>query len=277
MKFAEHLSAHITPEWRKQYISYEVWLCAFKYVPMKLYNIYNIECYFLKFEGNESNALFSGGGGTVIRERRTRGDIPSFCFIWWGLLHILWSWIKKDQYILLGWECFWHKSAFTILYLLCWQMCQSYFLSIAEKLAEATRKSAALQSELKTALELQQRSGKNKEKAMKTFIPIRKLRELKLAFSEFYLSLVLLQSYQNLNHTGFRKILKKHDKVLFLLPCPLYTWAHQSKFVFKFQSLQLSQNHCTLSFMNQTVVRQPAAIYAWHKTHIIPLWPSKSQ
>lgn len=24
MKFAEHLSAHITPEWRKQYISYEV-------------------------------------------------------------------------------------------------------------------------------------------------------------------------------------------------------------------------------------------------------------
>ena len=23
MKFAEHLSAHITPEWRKQYISYE--------------------------------------------------------------------------------------------------------------------------------------------------------------------------------------------------------------------------------------------------------------
>lgn len=24
MKFAEHLSAHITPEWRKQYIQYEV-------------------------------------------------------------------------------------------------------------------------------------------------------------------------------------------------------------------------------------------------------------
>jgi len=24
MKFAEHLSAHITPEWRKQYINYEV-------------------------------------------------------------------------------------------------------------------------------------------------------------------------------------------------------------------------------------------------------------
>lgn len=24
MKFAEHLQAHITPEWRKQYINYEV-------------------------------------------------------------------------------------------------------------------------------------------------------------------------------------------------------------------------------------------------------------
>lgn len=35
-----------------------------------------------------------------------------------------------------------------------------------------------------------------------------------MAFSEFYLSLILLQNYQNLNFTGFRKILKKHDKLL---------------------------------------------------------------
>uniref|UniRef100_A0AC35TPQ4 SPX domain-containing protein n=1 Tax=Rhabditophanes sp. KR3021 TaxID=114890 RepID=A0AC35TPQ4_9BILA len=39
-------------------------------------------------------------------------------------------------------------------------------------------------------------------------------QHLKLAFSEFYLSLVLLQNYQQLNSTGFRKILKKHDKLL---------------------------------------------------------------
>lgn len=44
----------------------------------------------------------------------------------------------------------------------------------------------------------------------------RKMHDLKLAFSEFYLSLVLLQNYQTLNFTGFRKILKKHDKVSFL-------------------------------------------------------------
>ncbi|KAI6214899.1 hypothetical protein M3Y94_00322400 [Aphelenchoides besseyi] len=39
-------------------------------------------------------------------------------------------------------------------------------------------------------------------------------QQLKLAFSEFYLNLVLVQNYQQLNGTGFRKILKKHDKLL---------------------------------------------------------------
>lgn len=32
MKFAEHLSAHITPEWRKQYINYEVWYFGLHYI-----------------------------------------------------------------------------------------------------------------------------------------------------------------------------------------------------------------------------------------------------
>ena len=44
-------------------------------------------------------------------------------------------------------------------------------------------------------------------------IQYRKRNDLKLAFSEFYLMLVLLQNYQTLNFTGFRKILKKHDKL----------------------------------------------------------------
>ena len=47
-----------------------------------------------------------------------------------------------------------------------------------------------------------------------TGIDRRKLNDLKLAFSEFYLSLVLLQNYQRLNFTGFRKIFKKHDKLM---------------------------------------------------------------
>lgn len=41
----------------------------------------------------------------------------------------------------------------------------------------------------------------------------RKRESLKLALSEYYLNLALLQNYQQLNHTGFRKILKKFDKL----------------------------------------------------------------
>lgn len=85
----------------------------------------------------------------------------------------------------------------------------------SEKLAEATRKYATLHSELKSALNedtkpklINFRKGERKSP-----IAPRKLQDLKLAFSEFYLSLILLQNYQTLNNTGFRKILKKHDKV----------------------------------------------------------------
>ena len=39
------------------------------------------------------------------------------------------------------------------------------------------------------------------------------ISSFKLAFSEFYLSLILIQNYQSLNFIGFRKILKKHDKL----------------------------------------------------------------
>ena len=53
---------------------------------------------------------------------------------------------------------------------------------------------------------------KNRERQLKQK-QYKKEHDLKLAFSEFYLSLILLQNYQSLNVTGFRKILKKHDKI----------------------------------------------------------------
>jgi len=85
----------------------------------------------------------------------------------------------------------------------------------SEKLAEATRKFSTLKSELdlisSTAIKLKD-YGK-KSDLNKLNLPQRKVQDLKLAFSEFYLSLILLQNYQNLNYTGFKKILKKHDKV----------------------------------------------------------------
>lgn len=94
------------------------------------------------------------------------------------------------------------------------------FRFVSEKLAEATRKFANLQSDLREAQDdkvKSKESGGNlkpvKRKILRKNTTTRKTQELKLAFSEFYLSLILLQNYQNLNYTGFRKIMKKHDKV----------------------------------------------------------------
>ncbi|XP_015437089.1 PREDICTED: xenotropic and polytropic retrovirus receptor 1 homolog [Dufourea novaeangliae] len=158
MKFAEHLSAHITPEWRKQYISYE-------------------EMKAMLYTAVEEAPSAESVDPEVISRHFASFDEVFFTF------------------------CDCELKKINTFY--------------SEKLAEATRKYAALQSELKTALELQQSGGKNKGKTnVKPHLPTRKLRELKLAFSEFYLSLILLQNYQNLNYTGFRKILKKHDKLL---------------------------------------------------------------
>lgn len=100
-----------------------------------------------------------------------------------------------------------------------------------EKLAEANRKFASLKSELSASEQVEtQMSGiRRRRKLAQAFSskdkqqqhhhhhlqqqPGRKMHEIKLAFSEYYLGVILLQNYQTLNFTGFRKILKKHDKV----------------------------------------------------------------
>ncbi|KAK1878460.1 Xenotropic and polytropic retrovirus receptor 1 like [Dissostichus eleginoides] len=94
----------------------------------------------------------------------------------------------------------------------------------SEKLAEAQRRFATLQNELQSSLDAQRESWANGRglRKRKTVFALsqqerckhRNIKDLQLAFSEFYLSLILLQNYQNLNFTGFRKILKKHDKIL---------------------------------------------------------------
>ncbi|XP_071802189.1 xenotropic and polytropic retrovirus receptor 1 homolog [Asterias amurensis] len=95
-----------------------------------------------------------------------------------------------------------------------------------EKEAEATRHFAQLNDELRqvepqtvtnSALIRRRKSSiflTNDNELKVTKNVRRKVSDLKLAFSEFYLSLILLQNYQKLNFTGFRKILKKHDKML---------------------------------------------------------------
>ncbi|CAK1594620.1 unnamed protein product [Parnassius mnemosyne] len=154
MKFAEHLSAHITPEWRKQYINYE-----------------------------EMKAMLY----TAVEEAPSAENVEP---------EVLSRHFANFD------ETFFHY---------CDQELKKINTFYSEKLAEATRKFATLQSELKSQFNMMKpRGGGDSKKA----ISRRKVQELKLAFSEFYLSLILLQNYQNLNYTGFRKILKKHDKLL---------------------------------------------------------------
>lgn len=154
MKFAEHLSAHITPEWRKQYINYE-----------------------------EMKAMLY----TAVEEAPSAENVEP---------EVLSRHFANFD------ETFFHY---------CDQELKKITTFYSEKLAEATRKFATLQSELKTRFDTMKPKGSGDSKKA---IPRRKVQELKLAFSEFYLSLILLQNYQNLNYTGFRKILKKHDKLL---------------------------------------------------------------
>ncbi|XP_055376892.1 xenotropic and polytropic retrovirus receptor 1 [Condylostylus longicornis] len=161
MKFAEHLSAHITPEWRKQYINYE---------EMKAMLYASVEQ--------------SPSAELVDPEVVTR------------------YFAKFD-------EKFFHY---------CDKELAKINTFYSEKMAEATRKYGNLRSELTETLEDgivdKKRAWRAKAPLIKKNLPARKLQDLKLAFSEFYLGLILLQNYQNLNFTGFRKILKKHDKLL---------------------------------------------------------------
>uniref|UniRef100_UPI0037E7626C xenotropic and polytropic retrovirus receptor 1a isoform X1 n=1 Tax=Semicossyphus pulcher TaxID=241346 RepID=UPI0037E7626C len=166
MKFAEHLSSHITPEWRKQYLQYE----AFK------------------------DMLYAAQDQAPSIEVTDEDTVKRY-------------YAKFEERF--------------------FQTCEKELLKIntfySEKLAEAQRRSATLQNELQSSLDAQRESnappGLRKRKTMfhlsqEERCKHHNIKDLKLAFSEFYLSLILLQNYQNLNFTGFRKILKKHDKIL---------------------------------------------------------------
>ncbi|XP_055516106.1 xenotropic and polytropic retrovirus receptor 1 homolog [Leucoraja erinacea] len=163
MKFAEHLSAHLTPEWRKQYIEYE----ALK----KMLHLAQEEA-----------------PNTEVSE-------PAVIQRYYASLEEEFFKISENE-----------LTKINTFY--------------AEKLAEAQRRLATLQIELEAVFDAQRaieaRTGHWRSillKAHRHRARHKTMCDLKLAFSELYLSLVLLQNYQNLNLTGFTKILKKYDKM----------------------------------------------------------------
>lgn len=106
-----------------------------------------------------------------------------------------------------------HSFRYSSDCLLCSLSCRS-FLSLnlfrspphSEKLAEAQRRFATLQNELQSSLDAQRESWANGRglRKRKTVFALsqqerckhRNIKDLQLAFSEFYLSLILLQNYQ---------------------------------------------------------------------------------
>lgn len=113
-----------------------------------------------------------------------------------------------------------------------------FFFSPLEKLAEAQRRFATLQNELQSSLDAQRESnappGLRKRKTMfhlsqEERCKHHNIKDLKLAFSEFYLSLILLQNYQvsarafsDTPAVTFEKLLGVNECVLDVSCCSLF-------------------------------------------------------
>ncbi|XP_015748871.1 PREDICTED: xenotropic and polytropic retrovirus receptor 1-like [Acropora digitifera] len=189
MKFTEHLGAHLTPEWRSQYIRYE----------------------------QLKEVLYNG-----LDKMPPKDESPE---------------LVVDTY----------KSKFEEQWFrYCDEELEKINTFFAEKIAEAKLKFKTLKSELYVAgslkvgpsldaLSTARKMTLTGEPKTKAHVKRRKkVSQLKFAFGEFYLSLILLQNYQQLNFTGFRKILKKHDKVQYA--SVLHLTMHKSVLAISFRS-----------------------------------------
>ncbi|CDW59643.1 Xenotropic and polytropic retrovirus receptor 1 [Trichuris trichiura] len=174
MKFAEHLATHLTPEWRKQYIDYML-------LKVMIYE---------------------------ILENAPDQEVSD-------QLHLRYMHKRDGEF-----------------FALCAEELKKINLFYKRKLAEAQERFTELARELERLQSSRGRVELKKTAMPHSVVPSlfsfarttflvsedqsypRSLKDLRDAFCEFYLSLILLQNYQQLNATGFRKILKKHDKVL---------------------------------------------------------------
>jgi len=198
MKFAEHLSAHVTPEWTSQYIRYDdmkelLAQAVAKAQPfvdesenvLREQFFLRVDEHFFQYcekEATKINTFFAEKLAEALRRWETlKGEVG----------HIEQSRTR-------------HRSGET---------------TTNENENEETKlKNRKTNVEETTVLApltkvLPERFLERSKEKQTQRIQFRKRNDVKLAFSEFYLMLVLLQNYQTLNFTGFRKILKKHDKL----------------------------------------------------------------
>ncbi|CAF1649579.1 unnamed protein product [Rotaria magnacalcarata] len=213
MKFAEHLSAHVTPEWNSQYIRYD-------------------EMKELLAQAIAKAQPFVDENDKLLREQFfLRVDEHFFQYCEKEATKINTFFAEKLAEASRRWETLKYEVM---------QMEQARRSTLHRSTVISSGSAGsndpnigATNTDGGTSTELKHRSGhseddrltasltralperlleKTREKHSQR-VQYRKRTDLKLAFSEFYLMLVLLQNYQTLNFMGFRKILKKHDKL----------------------------------------------------------------
>ncbi|CAF3082773.1 unnamed protein product [Rotaria socialis] len=213
MKFAEHLSAHVTPEWNSQYIRYD-------------------EMKELLAQAIVKAQPFVDENDKLLREQFfLRVDEHFFQYCEKEATKINTFFAEKLAEASRRWETLKYEVM---------QMEQAHRSTLHRSIVTSSGSArsndpniGATNTDGGTSTKLKRRSGhseddhltvsltrvlpeglleKTREKHSQR-VQYRKRTDLKLAFSEFYLMLVLLQNYQTLNFTGFRKILKKHDKL----------------------------------------------------------------
>lgn len=86
----------------------------------------------------------------------------------------------------------------------------------------------------------------------KNTIKPKSLKELKANFSDFYLSLVLLDRYQKINFDGFRKILKKFDKNMY----STFGDSWRKKHIEKTRSFYTNKHITNLLLQTETIVAE---------------------
>ncbi|CAF3045827.1 unnamed protein product [Rotaria socialis] len=207
MKFAEHLSAHVTPEWTSQYIRYD---------DMKE----------LLAQAMSKAQPFADDSDNVLREQFFyRVDEHFFPYCEKEATKINTFFAEKLAEAIRRWETLQSEIGH-------FEQSHRHGSRRTETSAVNTTGTNAPNDDTKStkksrrSVHTEENPGtaslarvlperlieKTREKHTKR-VQYRKRNDLKLAFSEFYLMLVLLQNYQTLNFTGFRKILKKHDKL----------------------------------------------------------------
>ncbi|TNN12929.1 Xenotropic and polytropic retrovirus receptor 1 [Schistosoma japonicum] len=225
MKFAEKLNAHLTPEWRTQYIDYdELKEHLYKYTQVLETLPFASEDETKSFL-DECDEEFFNLCENALRKIEVffSEKIAEANRKFTTLVDELENYIESTHHKSIGWIAGSRASLSRRLTESFGRESVKCRVSTSENgcvNAPIRNKISKVQSEENSDLRHRQSRSRPCEnpkydaqrldRRKKTF---RKLHDLKLAFSEFYLSLVLLQNYQSLNFTGFRKILKKHDKL----------------------------------------------------------------